>query len=89
MNAYAERAGQTLQKECLDHFIVLGEKHLNYLVSQFLEYYHQERPHQGKGNVPLTPQAKAPPDDGPLRQRDVACKQRLGGWLKHYYRQAA
>jgi putative transposase len=80
---------QTVQREVLDHFIVLGEKHLDYLVREFLEYYHEHRPHQGKGNVPLTPQVEAPPNDEPFRLRDVACKQRLGGLLKHYYRKAA
>ena len=37
MNSYTERAIQTVQQETLDHFIVLGEKHLDYLVREFLE----------------------------------------------------
>ncbi len=89
MNAYAERAGQTLQKECLDHFIVLGERHLNYLVEQFVEHYHLERPHQGKGNVPLTSSPANALPDTPFRLKDVTCRERLGGVLKHYYRRAA
>ena len=93
MNSYAERAIQTLQVECLDKFIVCGEKHLNYLVAEFLAHYHEERPHQSKGNAPLTPPATPPPTipppDAPLRLKDIACRQRLGGVLKHYYRRAA
>ena len=92
MNAFAERAIQTVQVECLDKFIVIGEKHLNYLVEQFLAHYHEERPHQGKGNMTLTPPAHPPPvtaPDLPLCLKDIACRERLGGVLKHYYRQAA
>ena len=89
MNAYAERTGQTLQRECLDHFLVIGERHLNYLIQQFSEHYHLERPHQGKGNAPLTPQRPPPLPDAPLRLQDIACRERLGGLLKHYYRRAA
>lgn len=44
---------QTLQQECLDHFIVFGKKHLDHLVREYLIHYHTERPHQGVGNVPL------------------------------------
>ena len=49
-NAYVERFIQTLQVECLDHFLVFGEKHLDYLVREYVEHYHTERPHQGLGN---------------------------------------
>ena len=58
MNAYAERFVQTLRVECLDHFVVCGEKHLQHLVKQFSVHYHEERPHQGRGNVPLSVRAK-------------------------------
>ena len=89
MNAYAERAIQTVQKECLDHFIVLGETHLDYLVREFLAHYHEERPHQAKGNAPLTAAGTGPPSDELIRVRDVESGERLGGLLKHYYRKAA
>ena len=48
--------------------------------------YHAERNHQGKGNVLLFPtaaQAKTRVDGS------VACKERLGGLLKYYHRDAA
>ena len=50
VNAFAERWAQSVQVECLDHFVVLGERHLEYLVSEYVEYFNQERPHQAMGN---------------------------------------
>ena len=44
-----------MQVECLDHFLVFGEKHLDYLVREYVEHYHTERRHQGLGNVVLGP----------------------------------
>ena len=92
MNAYAERWVQTLRTECLDHFLILGEKHLRYLAKVFVEHYNVERPHQGRGNVPL-PDAQANDTGAPRVLKfptgEVQCKERLGGLLKHYHRAAA
>ncbi len=52
--AYVERFIQSLQQECLDHFIVFGEKHFDHLVAEYTEYYMHHRPHQALGNAPLT-----------------------------------
>lgn len=84
LNAFCERFVQTLKHECLNHFVVIGEKHLNHLVSEFVTYYHAQRPHQGKGNVPLTESKSLPVTAGKIH-----CEQRLGGLIKHYYRKAA
>ena len=43
-------AAAGIGQECLDHFLVFSEKHMDYLVSQYVEYYHRERPHQSLGN---------------------------------------
>jgi putative transposase len=95
--AFVERFIQTLQQECLDYFVVFGERHMDHLVSEMLAYYHEERPHQAKGNDPLIALGKPkkakrkkeepPPDVVPVSK--IACRQRLGGLLKHYYRQPA
>jgi len=85
-NAYVERFIQTLQQECLDHFVVFGEMHMDYLVREFVEHYHEERPHQGKENQPLT---SAESQTEVLSIGSVTCRERLGGVLKHYHRQAA
>lgn len=49
-NAYVERLIQALQQEVLDHFVVFGERHMDLLVSEMVEHYHEERPHQGMDN---------------------------------------
>ena len=92
--AFVERFVQTIQQECLDHFVVFGEAHLNHLCREFVEHYHLERPHQGKDNELLRPPRKrkrsadqTPPES--LSLRDLRCRQRLGGLLKHYHRAAA
>jgi len=84
LNAYAERWVQSLKRECLDHFIVFGEEHLRYLVSQYVAHYHQERPHQSLGNRPLS--HTSDPPVLPLEAGAVVCEERLGGLLKHYRR---
>ena len=82
LNVYVERFIQSIQVECLDHFLVFGEKHFDYLVKEYVEHYHTERPHQGLANRLLN--GEPPPADG-----EIQCRARLGGLLKHYYRNAA
>jgi putative transposase len=100
-NAFVERFIQTLQQECLDYFIVFGEEHMDYLVSEMVTHYHEERPHQAKDNDPLVQSlAVDKPKKGKRKAKDtpppdfvsisqIECRDRLGGLLKHYYRKAA
>ena len=89
-NAYVERFIQTIQQECLDHFVALGQTHFDHLVSEWLEHYHTERPHQAKENELLVvKRRRKPPPVDAIPLSGVACEQRLGGLLKHYYRKAA
>jgi len=89
LNAYAERFVQTLRVECFDHFVVCGEKHLQHLTKEFLEHYHEERPHQGRGNVPLSVADCGEPTVHRFPDGPVVCRERLGGLLKHYDRAVA
>ena len=52
-NAVAERFVQSVRRECLVHFVVFGETHLRYIMSEYLLYDHRQRPHEGLGNQPL------------------------------------
>jgi putative transposase len=87
-NAYVERFIQSIQVECLDHFLVFGEKHFDYLVGEYVKHYHMERPHQGLGN--RTPMDEALPDQQESTALgEVRSRGRLGGLPRHYERAAA
>jgi putative transposase len=85
--AYVERWIQSIQIECLNHFVVLGERHLNYLVSTYVGFYLCHRPHQGRDNLPLEPFPR-PSEEVPQRQ-GIHSQSWLGGLLKSYSRKAA
>jgi transposase InsO family protein len=82
LNAYAERFVRSIREECLSRVIPLGERHLRWVIGEYVKHYHLERNHQGLGNELIEPGGK------PERGR-VVCRQRLGGLLKYYYRRAA
>jgi len=42
LNAFAERWAQSVQVECLDHFVVLGEDHLRHIVGEYVAYFNTE-----------------------------------------------
>ena len=82
LNAYAERFIQTIQNECLDHFMIFGRRHFDYLVSEYVDYYNTQRPHQACGNLPLSGEwsTRAPP----INSDEVHCSVRLGGLIRDY-----
>ena len=51
-NAIAERVIGTIRRECLDHLIVLNERHLRRVLREYLAYYDAVRPHQSLGDEP-------------------------------------
>jgi len=85
LSPYAERWVRTLRSECVDYFIVVGERHLHHLVTSFVAHYLEERPHQGLGNVPLPDAERAADEPAILKfpSGEVRCRQRLGGLLRH------
>jgi hypothetical protein len=86
LNAYAERWVRSVKQECLSKLIWFGERPLRRALQQYVAHYHEERNHQGKQNrllFPL-PNGGASGDNGIVR-----CKERLGGLLKYYEREAA
>jgi putative transposase len=39
LNAHVERLIQSIQVECLDHFVILGTRHLDHLLSEYIDYH--------------------------------------------------
>ena len=44
-NGYAERLIGSIRRECLDHVVVLGERHLRHLLKSYQNYYNEARTH--------------------------------------------
>ena len=56
----------------------MSEKHLRWLLTEYVEHYNYERPHQALGGLPLSPR------DAPKGKGPIVCKTRIGGLLRHY-----
>ncbi len=84
LNAYAERFVRTIKESCLERMILFGERSLRRAIQEFIAHYHRERNHQGLDNRLIFP---GPADTDP--GAPIECRQRLGGMLNYYYRQAA
>jgi transposase InsO family protein len=80
-NSVAERVVRTLRQECLDHVIVLNERHLVALLTEFVRYYNRDRPHRALDFE--TPVPSQPTSHGAIVTRPI-----LGG-LHHSYARAA
>jgi putative transposase len=85
LNAYAERWVRSVKDEALSRLILFGEASLRHVLAQYVEHFHHERNHQGKGNVLLFPAVSQVTE----RQGSIRCRERLGGLLKYYTRDAA
>jgi transposase InsO family protein len=83
LNAYAERFVLSIKSECLGRLILLGESHLRLAVREYALHYNSERPHQGlRGRLVMPPANEN--GVGPIE-----CRERLGGLLRSYHREAA
>ena len=80
-NAHAERFVLSIKSECLNRMMFFGEASWRRAVGAYLQHYHRERPHQGRGNETLDSAPRS--TEGELR-----CTERLGGLLKHDARAA-
>jgi Integrase core domain len=85
LNAYAERWVRSVKEECLARLILFGEAALYRTLNEYTEHSHHERTHQGKGNVLLFPAVSR----GIAHEGLIRCRERLGGLVKYYEREAA
>ncbi len=86
-NAFAERFVLSIKSECLDRMVLFGEGHLRTAVREYVAHYQAERPHQGLENELIDRVESGElgaPSDAPVERRE-----RLGGMLSFYHRQAA
>ena len=84
LNAYAERFVRSIKESCLERMILFGEDSLRTAIQNFVAHYHSERNHQGLSNQLISPEAGHLGSAGEVQRR-----QRLGGMLNYYYRDAA
>ena len=85
LNAYPKRWIRSVKEECLSRLILFGDASLRHALTQYVEHFHHERPHQGQGNVLLFPSSSlAGRHTGPIQ-----CRARLRGLLKYYTHKAA
>ncbi len=83
-NAHLERFHGSFKREVADRVIFFGEAHLQRVVDEYLIHYHCERNHQG-----LEGQIIQPGSEVSLRSGKIHRRERLGGMLNYYYREAA
>lgn len=83
-NSYAERFVGTLRRECLDHVLVLGERHLRSILAEYARHYNGHRPHQGLQQEPPQRQPGHAVDiTARVERRQVLC-----GLISEYSRAA-
>ena len=83
-NPYVERLIGSVRRECLDHSIILNERHLRRILGSYLDYYHGSRTHLSLG--------KDTPDGRPVQPAGsgtVVSLPKVGGLHHRYERLAA
>jgi putative transposase len=83
-NSFAERYVGTLRRECLDHLLIYGERHLRQILAEYARHYNHHRPHQSREQrPPLHEPGQAVDMTARIRRRQVV------HGLINEYRQAA
>lgn len=82
-NSFAERWVRTVRWECLDHVLIFGRRHLRRILRLYVAHYNAERPHRGL-DLAAPDRPATTSCCGPVARRD-----RLGGLIYEYHREAA
>jgi transposase InsO family protein len=83
-NAFVERVIGTIRRDCLDHVVVLNERHLKRILTSYFNYYHCWRTHLSLDMDSPESRALQPPPLG-----KVVAFPEVGGLHHHYERLAA
>ena len=84
VDATSVTAQGAARRECLDHLLIFGRRHLEKVLAEFIDHYNQARPHQGLDQrVPSQPAGTIVTLVGPVERRD-----RIRGLLHEYARAA-
>jgi putative transposase len=87
-NAVCERFLGSVRRECIDHLLILGERHLGRVLLAYVAHFNDARPHQGIGQrIPASIAAALPPRSTDTMPGVIGVPV-LGG-LHHEYRWAA
>jgi hypothetical protein len=84
MDFFDSNQVRSIKEECLNGMIFVGQASLRHAITQYLSHYHGERNHQGRGNQLLIPSSVMGELGIPVKRRE-----RLGGMLSYYHREAA
>jgi transposase InsO family protein len=78
-NPFCERVIGSIRRECLDHVIVMNERHLRRILREYVDYYHTCRTHLSLNKDPPETRTVEPPELG-----TIIAFPRVGG-LHHRY----
>ena len=87
-NAICERVIGTIRRECLDRMLILGRRHLQAVLAEYVEHYNSHRPHRSLSQRPPAASDVTPPTIGDVDIARLRRANRLGG-LTHEYRMVA
>jgi transposase InsO family protein len=80
-NAYAERWVGTVRRELLDRVLIFGRRHLQSVLTDYVDHYNSHRPHRSLGQAPPLGPAHLPVA---VAGRRVVRRDRLGGLIGEY-----
>ena len=84
LSPHIERFMRSVKDECLHRLVFFSEAALLRAVREFVLHFHAERNHQGMNNLLIAPGVEVGQMTG-----EIVCRERLGGLLRYYYREAA
>ena len=88
LNGRCERFVQTIKYECLFKFILFGQRHLDHVVSEFVEYYNKKRAHMERDHLPPV-RKRAPKAVRKLSRDKIEVRSYVGGLVQSFERRAA